>query len=438
MKVWPVKHLRLPWRGPDTRTRGTMRARRGHELAERLDTDTTTTHTPVPVADQVARADLETEQLVNDQVNGDMDNALVNTLGEPLNRRSPYYIGLLAGLGLLSAYGLVHMLLELTQILTFILIALFVALGLEPLVSYLVRHGLRRGWAVLVVMLGLLSGLAFIGWMVVPTFVQQITTLVDASPTYITDLQHNQVVEQLDGRFHIVEKVQEQAKSSINAGTLTSVLGGVLGAGKALVDGVVAVVTVLVLTLYLMVALPSVKTTCYKLVPQRRRARVVFLGEEISRRVGGYVLGQTTVAVINGILTWVMLIVLGLPYPAVLAVLAGLLALVPIVGTIVGGLIITLVALTVGWSTALLALAYYIAYHVFEAYVLSPRIMHRAVDVPAVVTIVAVLAGGTLLGIIGALIAIPVAAGLSLIYDQVLVPRQQGLTTTTDARPQEG
>ena len=185
-------------------------------------------------------------------------------------------------------------------------------------------------------------------------------------------------------------------------------------------------VTVLVLTLYLMAALPAVKAACYKLVPRRRRAQDVSFGEEISRRVGGYVLGQAAVATINGVLTWIMLIVLGLPFPAVLAVLAGLLALVPIIGTIIGGVIITLVALSAGWSTAVFALGYYLAYHVFEAYVLSPRIMHHAVDVPAVVTIVAVLAGGALLGVVGALIAIPVAAGLSLIYDQVLVPRPAG------------
>jgi predicted PurR-regulated permease PerM len=209
----------------------------------------------------------------------------------------------------------------------------------------------------------------------------------------------------------------------------------VLGAGKALVDGVIAVVTVLVLTLYLMAALPSVKGACYKLVPQQRRARVVFLGEEISRRVGGYVLGQIAVATINGVLTWTMLMILGLPFPTVLAVLAALLALVPIVGTIVGGVIIVLVALSAGWVTAAIALGYYIAYHVFEAYVLSPRIMHRAVDVPALVTIVAVLAGGTLLGVVGALIAIPVAAGLSLIYEQVIVPRQQGVTPPSPSPP---
>jgi predicted PurR-regulated permease PerM len=385
--------------------------------------------TTIVVAEQNAKATQDTEQLIDDQRNGNLDEAAVNTLGEPLNRRSPFYLGLMAGLGLLVSYGLVHMLLQLTQIITFVLLALFLALGLEPLVSRLMRRGLRRGYSVVVVMLGLLVVIAFIGWVVVPTFVQQIVTLIDNAPTYLQTVEHNHLVERLDQRYHLVQQVQAQAKSGINAGTVTSVLGGVLGAGKAFVDGLIATITVLVLTLYLMVALPSVKAAGYKLVPQRRRVRVVFLGEEISRRVGGYVLAQTSVAIINGILTWIMLVVLGLPFPAVLAVLAGLLALIPIVGTIVGGTTITIVALAAGgWVTAVVALGYYILYHLFEAYVLSPRIMHRAVDVPAIITIVAVLAGGTLLGILGALIAIPVAAGLSLIYDQVLVPRQQGLT----------
>jgi predicted PurR-regulated permease PerM len=269
--------------------------------------------------------------------------------------------------------------------------------------------------------------LGLVGWIIVPTLVDQVGSLVDEAPGYFTDFQHTHLVEQLDDRFDITQQVQKAAASSIDEGTVSSFMGGVLGAGKALVDGIVAIITVFVLTAYLMAALPSVKAACYKLVPQRRRTRVVFLGEEISRRVGGYVLGQAVVAITNGFFAWIMLVVLGIPFPAVLALLAGLLALVPIVGTIIGGVIITLVALSVGWGTALIALGYYIAYHVFEAYVLGPRIMHRAVDVPAVVTIVAVLGGGALLGVIGALVAIPVAAGLSLIYEQVLVPRQQGL-----------
>lgn len=382
---------------------------------------------PVQVAVQAARAEQETEALLIASASRDPDDPQLTTLGSPL-RRSPFSTGLMAGLGLLLAYGLVHVLLELTQILTYMVVAVFLALGLEPLVSALVRRGLRRGWAVLAVMTALVLVVVLVGYLLVPTLVDQVGALVHRGPTYVTNLQHDRVVMQLDARFHVVDQIRSQAAAALRGLTVTSVLGGVLGAGQAVLDGLVAVVTVLVLTLYLMVALPSVKASVYKLVPRGRRARVVFLGEEVSRRVGGYVLGQTAVAVINGVLAYVMLVILGLPFSTVLAVLVGLLALIPIIGTVIGALIVTLVAFSVGPVTAAIALGYYLAYHVFEAYVLSPRIMRRAVDVPAIVVILAVLAGGTLLGVVGALIAIPVAAGLSLIYEQVLVPRQQSLT----------
>lgn len=377
------------------------------------------------IADQVANAHQETEQLLLDHDGDHHDDGVLNKLGEPLSRRSPFFVGFMAALGALIAYGLVHVVLELGQVITYIVVALFLALGLEPVVARLTRLGLRRGWSVLIVMITLVGVAALIGWIILPTFVDQISSLVSKTPGYINDLQHNRFISRFDHRFHIVRHLENQLKSGINGGTVTSVLGGVLGAGKAIVDGAVAVVVVVVLTLYLMAAMPTVKMAVYKTVPHTRRARVVFLSEEISRRVGGYVLGQATVAVINGVLTYLVLVLLGLPFPAVLAVLAGLLALIPIVGTIVGGVIITLVGFTGGWITAVTVLAYYVAYHVFEAYVLSPRVMRRAVDVPSAITIVAVLAGGTLLGVVGALIAIPVAAGLMLIYEQVLVPRAQ-------------
>lgn len=340
-------------------------------------------------------------------------------------QRSPFSTGFSLGLGLLLACGVVYVLLELREILEFIVVALFLALGLEPLVSQLIRRGVRRGWAVLVVVLALFALVGLVGYLLVPTLVDQVHTLITKTPGYIADLKDNRGIRQLDARFDVIDRVQDEAKSSLNGHTITSVLGGVLGAGRAVVDGVVAVVTVLVLTVYFMLALPAVKAAAYKLVPLHRRARVTTLGEEITRRVGGYVLGQSTVALINGALAYVMVLVLGLPFSVLLAVVVGVLALVPIIGTVIGAVIVTLVALSVGWQTALVALAYYLAYHVFEAYVLSPRIMKRAVDVPAVVVILAVLAGGTLLGVVGALIAIPVAAGFSLIYEEVLIPRQR-------------
>lgn len=380
----------------------------------------------VPVAVQSALADQEIEALLVAHNSADRDDSEINTLGAPL-RRSPFSTGFMTALGALLAYGLVLVLLDLSQVLTLVVVAFFLALGLEPVVSQLTRSGFRRGWAVLLIVASLAVVVGGVGWLLVPTLVEQVGAFVHHAPGYWEHLQHTRFVADLDARFHIIQKVKSQTHSGLRGLSVNSLLGGVLGAGKVVLDGVVAVVTVIVLTLYLMVALPSVKTAAYKMVPPGRRARVVFLGEEISRRVGGYVLGQAALAVINGALTYIMLIALGLPFSAVLALLVGLLALLPIIGTILGGVIITLVALSIGWVTALIALGYYIAYHVFESYVLSPRIMHRAVGIPPIVVILAVLAGGTLLGVVGALIAIPIAAGISLIYEQVLVPRQQGL-----------
>lgn len=145
------------------------------------------------------------------------------------------------------------------------------------------------------------------------------------------------------------------------------------------------------------------------------------------RRVGGYALGQVGVATINGTLSWVLLEILRLPYSVVLALAVGLLGLIPLVGATIGAVLVTAVALFQDPTKALVVVAYYLIYQQVENYVIVPRVMSRTVSVPGAVTVVAVLAGGTLLGVVGALIAIPVAAGLLLLYEEVVVPRQARL-----------
>jgi len=201
----------------------------------------------------------------------------------------------------------------------------------------------------------------------------------------------------------------------------------VLGVAGALAGGLIGFFTALVLTLYFLAALPTVKDAAYKIVPLSRRARVIGLAEEIMRRVGGYALGQVAVATINGAASWVMMQLLGVPYAIVLAVLVGILGLIPMVGATLGAVIVALVALSQGWVVALVVCIYYVVYQQFENYVIVPRIMARTVSVPGAITVVAVFAGGTLMGVLGALIAIPVAAGLLLLYNEVVVPRQQRL-----------
>lgn len=372
-----------------------------------------------------ARSERDVIALLRDDTLATSEDPVAVTPGPPLNPHSPFLIGLLAVLGAFAGYGIVLMLIQLSAIILYIVVALFLALGLEPIVTRLSRLGLPRAWAVMTAMLGLAVIATFLGWLIIPPIADQVAALGKAAPGYVNDIQNSKVAQELNNRLHLTDGLLEKFQQSIDQRTLTSVFGGVLGAGKAFADGLVAAFTVLVLTVYFVAAMPRVKAAAYKLVPQSRRPRVMFLSEEISHRVSRYLLGQVCVAAINAVFSYVILLVLGLPYPVVLATVIGLLALVPIVGTILGATIITLVALTDGWSSAVIVLVYYIAYHLFETYVLSPRIMSRAVEVPPVITIVAVLAGGTLLGIIGALMAIPIAAGLLLLYHQVAVPRQQ-------------
>ncbi len=213
-------------------------------------------------------------------------------------------------------------------------------------------------------------------------------------------------------------------KRATDEAFISGVLGGVLGAGRAVISGVFQVFTVLVLTLYFLTTLPRMKHAAFATVPATRRLRVTTLSEEIMRRTGSYALGQVAVASINAVLSWVMMTVLGIPYAAVLAVAVGLLGLIPMVGATLGAFLVCLIALFTDPTKALIAAIYYIVYQQLENYVIAPRIMQRTVSVPGAVTVVAALIGGTLFGVIGALLAIPVAAGMLLLYEEVLVPRQ--------------
>jgi predicted PurR-regulated permease PerM len=150
---------------------------------------------------------------------------------------------------------------------------------------------------------------------------------------------------------------------------------------------------------------------------------VVLLGDEMFAKVGGYVLGNVSVSVIAGVTTWVWMEIFGIPYPVLLAVLVAILDLVPLVGSTVGGVIVALVALTVSLPLAIATVAFYLVFRLLEDYLLTPRIMGATVEVPGLVTVVATLVGGALLGIVGALVAIPVAAAVKLVIREVTVPR---------------
>jgi predicted PurR-regulated permease PerM len=282
------------------------------------------------------------------------------------------------------------------------------------------RTGLPR-WACVTVVLML--ALAIFGGflaLAIPVLVKQATTLASDLPSYLHSLNnHNTFLGKVNARYHVVSAIQK----FINKGGSSAIAGGVLGFGKIVLDLVGAVVVVVVLSVYLLADLPRVKRGLYQLAPKSRRARMVLLTDEILARIGGYVLGNLLTSFIAGFGTWAWAFAFGIPYALLLGFLVALLDLIPVVGSTVGGIIVSLIGLTVSLPIAIATAAFYTIYRFLEDYLLTPRIMARTVQVPGLLTVIATLIGGTLFGIIGALIAIPVAAAIRLILHEVTFPR---------------
>jgi predicted PurR-regulated permease PerM len=345
--------------------------------------------------------------------------------GSPVNRATPFYFGFVGAAGALTAYWLLNLLPQLSSVLTLIIVALFLALGLEPVVAWLEGRGLRRGLAVTAVFIGVIALFTGFGWAVVPAAVEQTTQLTAAAPDLVENVQNAQWVQRLDREYRVIDTITTQLQQRLASGqTVMQLFGGIYGAGAKVVSGAFSAFTVLVLTLYFTASLRSMREAAYRLVPASRRPRVKLLADEILRRIGGYIAGQVGVATINGVFTYILLMIMGLPYPLLLAIIVSIFGLIPLVGATIGAVVVVIVALFHSWQYALVALTYYVIYQQVENYVIAPRIMARTVSVPGAVAVIAALAGGTLLGVVGALIAIPVAAGALLLVQEVLIPRQ--------------
>lgn len=338
-------------------------------------------------------------------------------LGPRLNRRSPFIIALMAGAGVVVIYWLALVLGSMRSELVLIGSALFIAMGLHPVVAWLERRHVRRGLAVTAVFLVFLALVIAFVLAAIPPIVTQATQLVNDLPNYLAQLQdRSSLVGRLNAQYHIESKLT----SAISG---PSMLGNVVGIGEALVGYITNVVLLIVLTAYFLVDLPRVRLLAYRLVPASRRPRVVLLGDQILDKVGAYVLGKVIISIITAVSTYIWLVIFGVPYPLLLGVLVALLDLIPVVGSTIAGLVACAVALTVSIPVALYTVVFFLAQRVIEDYLLVPRIIGRVVKVPGVITVVAVILGAAVLGLVGALIAIPVAAAVQLIIEEVVIPR---------------
>jgi len=344
--------------------------------------------------------------------------------GAPLNTQHPFYFGFLAASGALVAITFLRALQSASQVFVLIIISLFLAMGLNPAVDYLQSRKLKRGASVGVVVVVALLVIILFALVVIPPVFSQANDLIDSAPQLIDSLKNNRTIAELNNQYGVIDTLQAKFESWVTDGKiLTGAFGGVVGVGRTVLSGAFSTLTVLVLTLYFLSSLPSVTKIFYRLAPASRRDRVSKIGDAIISRVGAFVGSQVLIAALAAIFVFFLSLGLNLPYAAALGMVILFVALIPLVGHFIGASIVILVALTESPTKALLALILYTLYVQIENYIITPRIMKRSLSIPGLVTILAALLGTSLLGLVGGLLAVPIAAAVLLIMDEVVFPK---------------
>ena len=344
-----------------------------------------------------------------------------------------FRIGLLGGLGVLTAVLIGMAVTTLASVITYVGFALFLALGLDPIVRYLESRKFPRWLAIVTVLTAVIGVFAGFVFAIVPVVIEQMTNLYNAVLAFFTSYRSlGELVAAIQSvvpveTFDVQATVDSVIAFMSNPANLANIGGGVLSVSAGFANAALGAFLTIMLMVYFVVSLPSITTAVYSVVPASKREKFIGLAEQVMRAVGQYVIGQGAQGLTNGVLSFIALSVMGAHYPALYAIIALMFSLIPLVGTITGSVIIIVTQYLVDPSHPGLTIAvavYYLIYSQIEAYVIGPMIMNRAVKVPGVVVIIAALAGGALMGVLGALVAIPVAASILIIIREVVIPAQ--------------
>jgi predicted PurR-regulated permease PerM len=342
---------------------------------------------------------------------------------------APFRLGFVAALGVAAALLLVRVVLAAAPVLLLVGIALFFAIGLDPAVSWLQRRGLRRGWAVFAIVAAVLAVLTAFVAAATPPLVNQAAGLRTELPQYLERLERdNEIVRQLDERFGVIDRLKSMVSGEAREGEPglgSGALGNAVGVARGVLAAFASTLTVAVLALYFLASLAHLKQTAYRLVPKSRRERFSVLADQALDQIGAYLLGNLATSVIAASTSFVFFVIVGIPYPFPLAVVIAFTGLIPLVGATIGSVVAVFVGFLVSVPVGIATLVFSFVYQQFENFVLAPRVMQRALDVSPLATIVAALIGAALLGMFGALLAVPVAASIQIIGRQVVLPRQE-------------
>ena len=309
--------------------------------------------------------------------------------------------------------------------------AIFIALGLDPIVRRLESWGIKRGIGVIAVLAGFAGAVTGLVMTIGPIISEQASKFIHYAPGIYQNTIDSDWYHELDQRFNISTWVNENVpkflESTFSSSQVNSFMSSLVTAGSTLAQSVTGVIIVLFLSLYFLTSMDTIKAWGVRLAPASKRVRVKYITDKITDSVGNYVMGQAMVAILNALFAFFIMLFLGFSFPQLMALVVMILAFIPLVGGVIALILTSLILLTQDWSLALWFAVAYFVYLQVESYMISPRIMARAVSVPAGVAIIAVAAGGALWGVLGALIAIPVAASVLILVREVFIPRQDQL-----------
>jgi predicted PurR-regulated permease PerM len=337
--------------------------------------------------------------------------------------------GLYVSLGVLATAAAAAAVYTARAVLIRALIALFLAVSLDPAVRLLTRWHLRRGLAVLVIILVSLGLTAAFLQSVIPAVVSQFDALVKDFPGYLASVQRRSTsFRELSDRFHLTSQIETLLAS------LPARLGsGLLGLTGRLFSALFSALTVTVLTIYLMADLPRLRRGAFLLFPRAHRAQFARIADVLIDKVGAYMIGNILISIIAGLAAFAALTGLGVPFAVPLAIVVAVTDLIPMIGATLGAAVCVLVALltTSTWPTSVLAAAFFVLYQQLENYLIAPRVMRGAVKLSPTAVLLAALTGGTVLGLIGALMTIPVAAGVTVLLSEHLLARDAADSNAT-------
>jgi predicted PurR-regulated permease PerM len=315
------------------------------------------------------------------------------------------------------------------QVLTWVLIAIFLALAMNPAVNWFQNHGFRRrGLATGITAVLVLAGFALLGLLFIPTLVDEVNGFAQALPGYVDDITHRRGrLGFLESKYHVTQRVRDAVQEG-GASRILGLTGTALAITKGIITAIVAIVTIMFMTVFMLLEGPAWLDRFYALLPEGSRDRWRGVGDEIYRTVGGYVTGNLFISVIAGITSTLMLLALRVPYAVALGLLVAILDLIPLAGATIAAIIVCSIGFLHSLAAGIILIVFFIVYQQIENHLLQPLVYSRTVRLSPLAILISVLVGAEIAGVLGALAAIPVAGTIQVLLRAWLEERRRRRT----------